>query len=212
MPGVSSKLRTLSPPLYHLLRAVRARLVGVLFRLGRWNGAVPHSYKVSVVREHARRLGLRELVETGTYEGDMVSALRRDFVRLRTIELDADLCRRARKRMRRASNVEVVEGDSAVVLPKVLEDLREPAVFWLDAHFSGGVTARAEIDTPVWAELTAVLDHDVLGHVVLVDDAHEFDGSNGYPTVEEVVYLVAERRPDLITSVERGIIRIVPAQ
>ena len=39
----------------------------------------PHLVKQRTVAEYAERYGLRVLVETGTYHGDMVAAMRKRF-------------------------------------------------------------------------------------------------------------------------------------
>jgi hypothetical protein len=150
----------------------------------------PSAVKQCIVRDFARRFRLRTLVETGTYLGDMVDAMRHSFDRIVSIELDPALHERARARFAGRGRVKLLQGDSGRVLPEVLRTLREPALFWLDGHYSGGCTARGDKDTPVVAECAAVLAHPVAGHVLLIDDARCFDGSHDYPTVEELRRLV----------------------
>jgi hypothetical protein len=105
--------------------------------------------------------------------------------------------------------VELLHGDSAELLPGVVEGLTEPALFWLDGHFSDGATALGSSTTPIMAELGPILD-SALPHAVLVDDARLFDGTDGYPELADVRSLVTERRPDLSWSVEDDIVRIEP--
>jgi hypothetical protein len=104
----------------------------------------------------------------------------------------------------------VLEGDSERRLPEVLAALDEPALFWLDAHYSADDTARGSTDTPIEAELQAVLRHPVRGHVILVDDVRSF-GRGDYPSIEAVQRLVGQLRPDLAVEVADDILRIVPA-
>ena len=47
----------------------------------------PHIVKQRVLREYAKKYGLRILVETGTSTGDMVEAMKTDFDRIYSIEL-----------------------------------------------------------------------------------------------------------------------------
>ncbi len=96
-----------------------------------------------------------------------------------------ELHQRARARLKRYSNVKLIQGDSAALLPDLLAGLSEPAGFWLDAHFSGGETARGDVDTPVVSELRAILGHPMRRHVILIDDARLFTGGDGYPCVDE---------------------------
>jgi hypothetical protein len=140
--------------------------------------------------------------------GDMLSAMRKHFDRLISIELSKDLAERARQRFDRYRNIAIVQGDSGAMLPNVMQELSQPTLFWLDGHYSGGATARGEIDTPIVSELKIILSDRVKGHVILVDDARLFDGTNDYPTVEEVRQLVQQLRPDLDFSVNNDIIRI----
>ena len=169
---------------------------------------VPHILKERVVQAAARRYGLNTLVETGTFRGDMIHACRRHFQQIYSIELDANLHAQAQRRFAGQPAIALLQGDSEQMLPMVLERLNEPALFWLDAHYSGGVTARGPIDTPIVRELRAVLSHHMRGHVVLIDDAHEFVGRNDYPTLEEVGAAVANLRPEYSVAANDNIIRI----
>jgi hypothetical protein len=142
----------------------------------------PHVVKFRAILDHARRFGLRVLIETGTFEGEMPRKCRTMFERIHTIELDPGYARRAIHRLRHHRNIEVIEGDSTVRLPELLMRVHEPALFWLDGHYSAGLTARGEKDTPLLEEIDAIARHGVLGHVILVDDARCL-GDGDYPTL-----------------------------
>jgi hypothetical protein len=103
--------------------------------------------KQRALREHAARTGLRRLVETGTYLGETVTAMRGSFDRIVSVELDPLLFAAALRRFADAEDVELVHGDSGDVMPQIVSGLDAPALFWLDAHYSGGVTARGREDT-----------------------------------------------------------------
>jgi hypothetical protein len=152
------------------------------------------------------------MVETGTYFGDMLQAVRGAFSRLYSVEVDARLYERAVRRFRDDSSVTIVHGDSADVLPQLLNSINEPALFWLDAHYSGGITAKGKSATPVLRELTAIIARDKPAHVILVDDAQCFGTWSGYPSVAEVVELVRVIRPDYKVIVQDDIIRIHPPE
>lgn len=171
---------------------------------------IPHARKQEIVREYGRRYGVDTLVETGTYLGLMVRAMRREFETVYSIELDEALFRRAQARFGRYSNVHLMQGDSSKLLPELLNRITNPALFWLDAHWSGDITARGETDTPIREELAAVLTHPVAAqHVVLIDDAGDFDGGD-YPTITAVRSLVNQLHPTLRVEVGENIIRISP--
>jgi hypothetical protein len=169
----------------------------------------PSLLKQKMVHDYAQRYGLATLVETGTYLGAMVEACKDFFTTIYSIELQADYFLRAHRRFSRFPHVHIVRGDSAVRLPGVLEELKERSLFWLDAHYSGGLTARtAGKETPVIEELHAIFSHPVRGHVILIDDARCFDGTHDYPTLEEVERLAAARAYAM--CVQDDVIRLVP--
>jgi len=172
--------------------------------------APPHAVKVEAVLACARRHGIRRLVETGTFEGEMVRKVRRAFATLVTIELSQELAREARRKLRPYPGITVLDGDSAEILPRVLRELREPALFWLDGHFSGGATARGTLDTPLLEELRVIAAHGVEGHVVLIDDARLL-GTGDYPTRERVEGILGERMRGYRLTIEDDIARWEPA-
>ena len=100
-------------------------------------------------------------------------ALLEDFRELHTIELDELAFHRAVGLFRPFPQVNCWEGDSAQILPKVLQVIDAPAVVWLDGHHSGPGTARGPADSPIRDEL-ATLFADGRPHIILVDDARCF--------------------------------------
>jgi predicted O-methyltransferase YrrM len=171
-----SELLVRVPPLYRLARAWRDR--------GHAREHPPTRVKHDVLRQTARAHGLRTLVETGTYMGETGWAMRREFDRIETIELQPTLAALARVRFARAPNVTVHEGDSGVVLQRILDGLDSPALFWLDAH---PCTDRAASGTtvPLLAELAAIARHCVSGHAIVIDDMRLM-GTPGFPRTEEL--------------------------
>jgi hypothetical protein len=174
--ATKSELLARIPPLYRLARSLKERR--------RARGSHRDNPKRALLRDLAKQHQLRVLVETGTYMGETAWALRRELDRIETIELEPTLARLARIRFKRVTNVHVYEGNSATVLPRILESLTEPALFWLDAHPSTDRTAR-DAPIPLRAELAAIGRHPVRGHVVLVDDLQNL-GTPGYPTLGEI--------------------------
>lgn len=172
----------------------------------------PHLFKQSVVKEYAKRFSLATLVETGTYLGFMVDATKGTFRRIYSIELDEALHRRAARKFSRYDHVSILQGDSGEVLAKLLESIREPCLFWLDAHHSSGAafkTAKGKVITPIVAELGRILSHPkAADHVILIDDAREFTGANDYPTIQGLRERVAGMKPGVTMELRDDIIRI----
>lgn len=175
-------------------------------------GAPPYAVKEMVLKEYADRFSLVRFIETGTFMGDMVCAMRCVMEEIWSIELDHSLCEHAKRKFRRFQNIHILEGDSAKLLGTILASIQEPCLFWLDAHYSGGVTAYGKQESPIIQELDHVLHHNVFGHVVLIDDARCFTGDNAYPTIAELESLIQRHRPEWRFTVAHDIIRLTPAK
>jgi len=170
----------------------------------------PQFVKRRIIDHYRRRHGISVLIETGTYFGGTVEYCRRRFHRIYSIELDDALAMAARARFRRWRHISIVHGDSGVVLPRILSELTEAALFWLDGHYSGPGTAIGE--PPILLEVEAVLNHALAGHVVLIDDARCFTGEDGYPTIDHVERLLQRRGNEYTTEIACDIIRSAPSQ
>lgn len=207
---VTEQLRTgrISTVLWPLYQLVQLELWLIKGRAG----PTPHIVKERIVRDYARHYGLRVLVETGTYLGDMVWAMRKGFDEIHSIELDPALYRRAQTRFLKQSNVHLHLGDSALVLSGIAATLRKPALFWLDGHYSGGITAKGATETPIEGELTSLLAASAPDHVILIDDARMFTGERDYPLIDELERRVAATKPNLHLLVKDDVIRIAPIE
>ena len=163
----------------------------------------PHAVKVETVLGAARRHGLRVLIETGTFEGEMARKCRHAFRSIVTIELDEALAHAAIQRLAPYKNVRVVQGDSGARLPEILAQIQEPALFWLDGHYSGTGTARGDQETPLEEELHAIARHGER-HVVLIDDARLL-GTGDYPTKDRVLEILRSAQSGLSARIEDDI-------
>ena len=113
----------------------------------------------------------RYFIETGTYFGDgIASALEAGFPFVYSIELGEDLYTRCCARFAETPNVKLFLGDSAALLPSLLETIDAPATFWLDGHFSNGYTAKGPTNTPLLTELEHIARHPIKTHTLLIDD------------------------------------------
>jgi len=166
----------------------------------------PHIVKEELIKNFAQTFNTQILIETGTYLGDMVQAMRKSFTRIISFELDQTLAAQAQNRFANDNHIEIIQGDSGKLLGESLKNINEPCLFWLDGHYSGGITAKGTLETPIKNELTAILSHPIDGHVILIDDARCFTGENDYPTLDELKSLVAQH--NLNFSVEHDVIRI----
>ncbi len=81
-------------------------------------------------------------------------------------------------------------------------------MFWLDGHYSAGVTAIGECDTPVMDELRHIFQSEITGHVVIIDDARCFGNGSGYPSIEALKTFILSKKNDVDIYIEQDSIRI----
>jgi hypothetical protein len=166
----------------------------------------PHLLKQKVVRRYGEKFGLETLVETGTYYGEMVAAMKGRFAQIYSIEYDPELAERAKHKFGRNHHVRIFCGDSRIVMPEVLALLDAPALFWLDAGYYGWVGIRSN-EERLSAELEMILSHPYQ-HIILLDDARGLTGRDGIPSVSDVKNYVESKFPNRSVEVKYDIMRI----
>ena len=169
----------------------------------------PHGIKQGVVKEYARTYQCRIFFETGTYLGDMIQAVKNDFRHIYSVELSECLYQRVQLRFKKDHHIIFLQGDSGKVIRETLKQIKEPCLFWLDAHYSGGITTTGNKHSPIIEEINTILKHPIKNHVILIDDARMFVGKDGYPELSELKETIAMLRPELNFAVKKDIIRIV---
>jgi hypothetical protein len=125
-----------------------------------------------------------------------------------SIELGDELWRKAQERFRDENHIEIVHGDSSEALARILEHIREPVIFWLDAHDSRGDTVRGKTITPIEEELEQIFNHQIKNHVILIDDARDFTGRGGYPSAERIQELA--RTHNYLFEMKKDNFRLYP--
>ena len=168
----------------------------------------PRIIKENVVEKYKNLTGYDTLVETGTYRGDMVFAQLKKFRTIYSIELDEWLYRTATRRFRSFAHVKILQGDSGKVLSQIISEIDEPAIFWLDGHYSGGFTALGEKSTPVYEELKIIFSKK-LEHAILIDDARLFNGNNGYPTFDDLKKFILQYYPEQEIQISDDCIQLI---
>ena len=211
MPSIEKKIMAVLPEgIAKPLRKLRRNQI-----LQQWERAgkpmpPPHQVKQLAIENYAGKYSCKILVETGTYLGDMMQAQKENFEKLYSIELSKELWERAVNRFRKDPNVEIINGDSGKVLFMLVPAFREPVLFWLDGHYSGGITAKGETECPVFLELDAILIPGAPKHVILIDDARLFNGTNDYPTITQLEEYLDRKNMNHQLEVRDDLIRITP--
>ena len=185
----------------------------VQWALERPDEVPPPIAKTLTLVHHLKEYGCPFFVETGTFLGDAVDAIARigapHGLKAITIELSEELHANALRRFAGRANVECLQGDSGALLPEVVARLTGPALFWLDGHYSGGMTARGAEVCPVMRELAAIFASPIKEHVILIDDIRLF-GTEGYPSVTEITDAVARHLPRSSVKILNDILRVLP--
>lgn len=114
-------------------------------------------------------------VESGTYQGDTILHMESHFSKLYTIEI-REVLRDSVKDYYHGDKIAFYLGDSAERMMEVTLDIQGPAIYFLDAHYSSGITGRGEKDCPLYEELQhiALLHRDKA--IVIVNDVRLFGG------------------------------------
>jgi hypothetical protein len=118
-------------------------------------------------------------IETGTFMGETTEYLSKIASKVISIEPEPNLYRSAVEKFRGQANVELHNGLSEDLFKKILPGLSGDVCFWLDGHFSSGVTYQGPKDTPILDELSHIQFNlkRLAKVVVLVDDMRCFDPS-----------------------------------
>jgi hypothetical protein len=133
-------------------------------------------------------------VETGTYKGETAAILSDSAKKVYTIEPAQHLFAAAKELFSSTPNVEVIHGLSEEVFPQLIPKLTGEINFWLDGHFSTGVTYQGPKDTPIEDELACIEKN--IGNfsrvVILIDDIRYFINPSshdftGYPKIDLLV-------------------------
>lgn len=177
-----------------------------------------YTEKRQIIRDYKKEFGTDVLIETGTFMGDTVFALKSEFSKIYSIELSTELAAKAQQRFQNDAHIKIIQGNSGSMLKPLLQEVRQPCLFWLDGHYSSNCfvngsfvqTASGNKKTPVLEELETILTSSQADkHVILIDDARLFNGTQDYPSMDELNNFVHQFKPSSKISVKRDIIRII---
>ena len=160
-------------------------------------------------------------VETGTYLGDTTAAMRSLFSRVISIELSEELHAAAKRRFSSDSNVTLIKGNSAERIGDALALVGEARpLMWLDAHWSGGATAKADENTPILSEIRQIREAGRADVVILVDDISFFWSVNpgfnvhesigGYPEIGRLIDELKATNPAFCIFVNCDVMIAIP--
>ena len=152
-------------------------------------------------------------IETGTMYGHTSQWASQFFETVYTIEKNIQLFNSAREKFKN-SNVRCLNGDSPFCLSSVLEQTKDNTIFWLDAHWSGGVTSGKEKECQLLEEIKVINDwnHEC---IILIDDARLFlsppyepHNPDHWPSITDIINLLNRVEEKYIVIIHDVIIAV----
>ena len=196
-------------PVYKMLKAHKEKQILETWKKQGKPYPPPHLVKQLVVKDCAQQFEIDTLVETGTYYGDMIWATINIFKTIVSIELDNKLFLENKQKFSPYQHISIMHGDSGKLLKNILNTISSQCIFWLDGHTSPGYNPPDDATScPIKEELSAIFDHHVKNHIILIDDAQDFNGQHDYPTIEELKTFVINNNPKSTFINKDNIIRI----
>lgn len=176
----------------------------------------PMRLRFNFIKKLAQKNNIKIFIETGTYLGETTNSLSKYFEKIYTFEISKELTVMAKKRFKKQSHIEVINEDSGEGLPKLLQKIDKKTIFWLDGHFSEGAiySKKNDLNTPIIKEMIAIFESKIknLNNIILIDDAFEFDGTRGYPTLEELKKIIYTYKNNYNIYIKYNIIFICPTE
>lgn len=96
-------------------------------------------FDIEFLRQYISAEEYKIAIETGSLKGDSSFLMSKIFEKVHTIEINELLFKLVEKRFK-DTNVITHFGNSAELLPKIIETIDKPVLFYLDAHWSGDAT------------------------------------------------------------------------
>jgi hypothetical protein len=151
----------------------------------------PHFVKQAVLIRNA--FTNATWIETGTFLGETTELLSRHGSFVYSIEPEPTLYTNASERFKSHTNVKILNGISEVVFPTLLPKISGDVNFWLDGHYSEGITFKGPQDTPILDELMHISQNlsNFNQISVMIDDARCFNPNSSayssYPPLRSLV-------------------------
>jgi len=111
----------------------------------------------------------RVYIETGTYNGDNLSRRLNSYDKLYSIEINPEFQANNIQKYESIDKVNLFVGDSATILPRLLNDISEPCVIYLDAHYSGKKFSFEIPPMPLIHEIESISEFK-FNSITVIDD------------------------------------------
>ncbi|OIP72569.1 MAG: hypothetical protein AUK43_02835 [Oscillatoriales cyanobacterium CG2_30_40_61] len=161
-----------------------------------------------------KEYNIETFIETGTFQGGTAVWASNLFKNVFTIELCQQFYETTSKNYEHIQNIQFLYGHTTEHLKAIIPQLQGSALFWLDAHWSGGITAGQEEECPILEELQ-IIKASEWEHFILIDDARMFLSPphaphqlEQWPAIHEVIEELLTFKRQYIVVIEDAIISV----
>ncbi|WP_374823645.1 hypothetical protein [Aerosakkonema sp. BLCC-F183] len=155
-------------------------------------------------------------VETGTAYGGTALWASQQFKNVFTVEYCQEIYEQTVKNFHHIENIEFRFGDSRTELTKIVTRLESASFFWLDAHWSGGITYGENDECPLLEEID-IINKSEFENFILIDDARLFTSPpmpphriEQWPDITAVLNALHSGRSDRYIIIIEDVIIAVP--
>jgi len=126
-------------------------------------------------------------VETGSYLGEGIGqAISAGFSHIISLELSLKYFDFCTKKFSNNHNVNIIFGDSALILENCIKDINSTITFWLDGHYTCCPNViMGKKYSPLMEELDVIATHPIKTHTIIIDDIREWEPLYGF-RVDEI--------------------------
>jgi len=145
-----------------------------------------HNFPKQLALNLQKAANIQVLIESGTYKAQTALWAEQHFAKVYTIEayrprFEKTLASIPNEVINR-KRIHFIFGDSRDQLKHVLNEVNDPAILWLDAHWINDSPVDAQGECPLLGELEAINNHNLSDHhMVIVDDARLFEAPPPHP-------------------------------
>ena len=155
-------------------------------------------------------------VETGSYLGNGISYVLDNFREIYSIDINDNFIKDLKEKMNNYRHLHLYNGDSSKVLSELIDNINEPAIFFLDAHFSGGSTSfglKEDNGCPLLRELN-ILSTRKYNDIIIIDDMRlmgkkstsGIEGTEYPPTEFDFTHITKEKIIESYSNKDRELI------
>jgi hypothetical protein len=180
-------------------------------------GIIRMGAPTDLILELGSQFKVKNFVETGTFLGATAYWASQQFDRVITIEFSQQLYDDAIVKYKNTQNIEFLFGHSKTKLNELVNKLDGASIFWLDAHWSGGLTYGENDECPLIEEID-IINSSQVDHFILIDDARLFTAPpqsphkvEHWPNISEVIDALRSKFPDKYIVIIDDVIIAVPS-